>query len=191
MLRPQALPRDLNGPRTIASRNHRAPLQHKVDRTFALQWRDTRCTEIRTITSSMMGSLSSPSRLSASLRPRLRRGFGLDGILDRARSRLLRDGPGAYGPQGVRRPTAFDGRVWTTSSIAKPTPKKRTFDRCRELLGDEAAELSDEQVDTIRRHAHAMAHVLVEMFRSPNRTPEPHEAGIANHVRLAHADRRR
>ena len=36
--------------------------------------------------------------------------------------------------------------------------------RCRELLDDEGAELSDEQVEAIRRHAQAMAHVLVEIF---------------------------
>ena len=36
--------------------------------------------------------------------------------------------------------------------------------RCRELLGDEAAELSDEQLDAIRQHAQAMANVLVELF---------------------------
>ena len=46
----------------------------------------------------MMGSLSFPSRLFASLDHASRRGFGLDGILDRAESRLLLDGPGAYGP---------------------------------------------------------------------------------------------
>jgi hypothetical protein len=36
--------------------------------------------------------------------------------------------------------------------------------RCRELLGDEAEELSDEQLDAIRQHAQAMANVLVELF---------------------------
>ena len=36
--------------------------------------------------------------------------------------------------------------------------------RCRELLGDEAEGLSDQEVDLIRRHANAMAHVLVELF---------------------------
>jgi len=36
--------------------------------------------------------------------------------------------------------------------------------RCRELLDDEAAELSDEQLDAVRQHAHAMAHVLVDIF---------------------------
>ena len=36
--------------------------------------------------------------------------------------------------------------------------------RCRELLGDEAEGLSDHEVDLIRQRAHAMAHIIVEMF---------------------------
>ena len=36
--------------------------------------------------------------------------------------------------------------------------------RCRELLADEANGLSDHEVDLIRRHADAMAHIIVEMF---------------------------
>ena len=36
--------------------------------------------------------------------------------------------------------------------------------RCRELLGDEADGLSDHEVDLIRHHADAMAHIIVEMF---------------------------
>jgi hypothetical protein len=36
--------------------------------------------------------------------------------------------------------------------------------RCRELLGDEAAQMSDEQLDAIRQHAQSMAIVLVELF---------------------------
>lgn len=36
--------------------------------------------------------------------------------------------------------------------------------RCRELLGDEADGLSDHEVDRIRRHADALARVIVEMF---------------------------
>lgn len=34
----------------------------------------------------------------------------------------------------------------------------------RELLGDEAVGLSDEEVDRIRQHADAMARVLIEVF---------------------------
>ena len=36
--------------------------------------------------------------------------------------------------------------------------------RCRELLGDEADGLSDHDIDLIRQHADAMAHIIVEMF---------------------------
>ena len=44
--------------------------------------------------------------------------------------------------------------------------------RCRELLGDEAAALSDQDVDQIRQHADAMAHVLVEIFLENRTTAE-------------------
>ncbi len=40
--------------------------------------------------------------------------------------------------------------------------------RCRELLGDEAAEMPNEQLDAIRQHAQAMAIVLVELFLTGN-----------------------
>ena len=36
--------------------------------------------------------------------------------------------------------------------------------RCREILGNEAEGLSDREVDEIRRHADAMAHVVVQIF---------------------------
>jgi len=36
--------------------------------------------------------------------------------------------------------------------------------RCRDILGHEADTLSDVEVEEIRRHAEAMAHVIVEMF---------------------------
>ena len=39
-----------------------------------------------------------------------------------------------------------------------------TIARCRALLGDEAEGLSDDEIDQIRRHADAVAHVIVEMF---------------------------
>lgn len=46
----------------------------------------------------------------------------------------------------------------------EPVPDAIPIARCRELLGDEALALSDKEVDAIRRHAHAMAHVLIEIF---------------------------
>jgi hypothetical protein len=43
--------------------------------------------------------------------------------------------------------------------------------RCRELLRDEAEGLSDQEVDLMRQHADAMAHVLVEIFFDNSATP--------------------
>jgi hypothetical protein len=43
-------------------------------------------------------------------------------------------------------------------------PEPISIARCREQLGDEARELSDEDIDAIRRHAQAMAHTVVELF---------------------------
>jgi hypothetical protein len=51
------------------------------------------------------------------------------------------------------------------NDIDEDTEQERLA-RCRELLGDEAAELSDEQVSAILQHTHAMANVLVEFFLS-------------------------
>lgn len=42
--------------------------------------------------------------------------------------------------------------------------------KCRELLGNEAEGLSDEELDRVRRHAAAMAHVLVLAFLEDNST---------------------
>ena len=44
--------------------------------------------------------------------------------------------------------------------------------RCRELLGDEAGGLSDQEVDLIQQHADAMAHVIVEIFLGKRATSE-------------------
>ena len=44
--------------------------------------------------------------------------------------------------------------------------------RCREVLGREADGLTDSEVDQIRRHADAMAHVLVDVFMELRRTQE-------------------
>jgi hypothetical protein len=43
------------------------------------------------------------------------------------------------------------------------------IERCRQLLGDEAIDLADEDIEVIRRHAHAMAHTLIEvLLHQPN-----------------------
>ena len=39
-----------------------------------------------------------------------------------------------------------------------------SIERCRELLGDEADDLSDEEVLAIGRHADTMARVVIDLF---------------------------
>ena len=36
--------------------------------------------------------------------------------------------------------------------------------RCRQLLGDEAIDLTDAEVEELGRHAHVLAHALLEVF---------------------------
>ena len=43
-------------------------------------------------------------------------------------------------------------------------PESISIARCRELLGDEADTLTNQDVELIRRHAETMAQVVVEMF---------------------------
>ena len=50
----------------------------------------------------------------------------------------------------------------------KVESEETSLARCRELLGDEAAEMPDAQLDAIRQHAQSMAIVLVELFLTGN-----------------------
>ena len=43
-------------------------------------------------------------------------------------------------------------------------PEPISIARCRELLGDEAESMSDQEIALIRRHAETMAYMVVEMF---------------------------
>ena len=44
--------------------------------------------------------------------------------------------------------------------------------RCRELLGEEAESMTDQEVELIRRHAQTMACIVVEMHQEGCRTTE-------------------
>lgn len=44
-----------------------------------------------------------------------------------------------------------------------------SIERCRELLGDEAAELCDDDVDRMRRCADVVAQAVIEMFLDTKR----------------------
>ena len=43
-------------------------------------------------------------------------------------------------------------------------PDPKLLARSRELLGEEADGLSDREVDRLRRHADALAHVIIDMY---------------------------
>ena len=50
------------------------------------------------------------------------------------------------------------------------TPNEEvSIDRCRELLGDEAVDLGDDEIDRIRRCAETVARVVIEMFLDEDR----------------------
>jgi hypothetical protein len=51
-------------------------------------------------------------------------------------------------------------------------PEPISIARCRELLGDEAEALTDQEVALIRRHAETMACMVVEMYLEHARVPE-------------------
>ena len=44
-----------------------------------------------------------------------------------------------------------------------------SIDRCRELLGDDAVDLCDDEIDRIRRCAETVARVVIEMFLDEKR----------------------
>jgi len=46
---------------------------------------------------------------------------------------------------------------------AEAIPEPISIARCRELLGDEADALADDEVLDVARHAEAMAHVLIAL----------------------------
>ena len=55
---------------------------------------------------------------------------------------------------------------------AEQEPEPISVARCRELLGEEADSLTDQEVASIRRHAETMAWILVEMYADGCTLPE-------------------
>jgi len=48
---------------------------------------------------------------------------------------------------------------------AEPRPEPISIARCRELLGEDAESMTDQDIEDIRRHAETMACIVVEMYR--------------------------
>ncbi len=51
-------------------------------------------------------------------------------------------------------------------------PEPISIECCRELLGEEAESMTDQEIASIRRHAETMACVVVEMYQEGCRIPE-------------------
>jgi hypothetical protein len=45
----------------------------------------------------------------------------------------------------------------------QPVPEAIPIARCRQLLGEEAEGLSDDEIEKLRRHAQALAHLVIEI----------------------------
>ena len=48
---------------------------------------------------------------------------------------------------------------------ADPRPEQMSIARCRELLGEDAESMTDQDIEDIRRHAERMACIVVEMYQ--------------------------
>jgi hypothetical protein len=55
---------------------------------------------------------------------------------------------------------------------AEDRPESISIARCRELLGEEAESMTDQEVALIRRHAETMACIVVEIYQEGCQIPE-------------------
>ena len=55
---------------------------------------------------------------------------------------------------------------------ADPRPEPISIARCRELLGEDAESMTDQDIEDIRQHAETMACVVVEMYQEQCRASE-------------------
>src|SRR5262245_33468520 len=55
---------------------------------------------------------------------------------------------------------------------ADPKPEPIAIARCRELLGEDAESMTDQDIEVIRRHAETMAGIVVEMYQTQCRASE-------------------
>ena len=55
---------------------------------------------------------------------------------------------------------------------AEHMPEPISIARCRELLGEEAESMTDQEVALIRRHAETLAHIVVDMYEEGCRISE-------------------
>ena len=89
----------------------------------------------------------------------------LSGSLRRRQGSALRADPsGADGLDRASREPRTGPYVMARLSDPVECGTDLSIARCRELLGDEADSMTDHDIAEIRRHARAMAHIVVEMY---------------------------
>jgi len=54
----------------------------------------------------------------------------------------------------------------------EPRPEPISIARCRELLGEDADSMTDQDIEDIRRHPETMASIVVEMYQEQRRGSE-------------------
>ena len=55
---------------------------------------------------------------------------------------------------------------------ADPRSEPISIARCRELLGEDAESMTDQDIEDIRRHAEMMACIVIEMYQEHCRASE-------------------
>jgi hypothetical protein len=71
-----------------------------------------------------------------------------------------------------RHASRSQGAVMEFVEHADDRPEPISIERCRELLGEEAESMTDQEIASIRRHAEKMACVLIEMYQEGCRIPQ-------------------
>jgi hypothetical protein len=55
---------------------------------------------------------------------------------------------------------------------ADPKPELISIERCRELLGEDAESMTDQDIEDIRRHAETMAFIVLETYQEQYQVSE-------------------
>lgn len=97
----------------------------------------------------------------------------LSGSLRRRQGSSRRADPfGAHGLDRASREPTTGSYVMAPLRDAVEWDTDISIARCRELLDDEADSMTDHDIAEIRRHALAMAHIVVEMYEEHCKDPE-------------------
>ena len=90
----------------------------------------------------------------------------LSGSLRRRQGSALRADPsGAHGLDRASREPRIGSYVMAPFRDPVECDTDISIARCRELLGDEAESMTDQDIAEIRRHAETMACIVVEMYQ--------------------------